>query len=478
MQLPSILSIAVLLGSVAANPLAQYYGKPPGYGKPAPSCPADKCFNSIKQKPAEAKVASAFCSQYIIRKPCIKTTMVKTTKTITTTSKTTVIPDKATSRATFAITPTPATVSPTCTTTTTAVEGTFTTERLFTYQGTPPAGGNQKRAAPTIPSMSGAGCGTGKPLTLKISSACSCLLGTAKTSVSTSTSTILTTVTVTSSTTEAAMTTTVSVSVPLDQVTSCQTATTTTTTFANGAGRTCGAAPPVAAYTTGRQISCTAPAPAGQTNYRFRIEGNTAEGTTFDGCIITGPENITTPSGGTHLCDGTNNNNNPTPGGTLTTAINDTGQQEGFGFDGSYSNQFRDFFITRIRDSAQTGSQYWGVLRDRVFTNAGGCQKQTVPGTEGLWAFDAFNANAFLNLDSQYAVVQPGAAVLVTVTQTDGNGSGNRPAAGATLAGATSDSNGIVLFTAPIQDGCYQYKAERSGAIRSQIFYLSVVSGL
>ncbi|KAH7024616.1 uncharacterized protein B0I36DRAFT_250514, partial [Microdochium trichocladiopsis] len=208
-----------------------------------------------------------------------------------------------------------------------------------------------------------------------------------------------------------------------------------------------------------------------------RIEGNNNEGTLFEGCITSGPANITTPSGGTHLCDGTNNNNNPAPGATLTTDIAAAGAQEGFDFDGTYSNQFQDFFIQRIGASAQTSNQFWGVMRDRVFTSAGGCQEQVIPGTEGLWAFDAFNANAFLRLSPAYQVVRAleTLSVTVTVTGTNGNGGDDYPVGGATVGGQTSDANGSVQIPVPLTPGCYQYKALRSGAIRSNVFYLTVL---
>jgi hypothetical protein len=89
----------------------------------------------------------------------------------------------------------------------------------------------------------------------------------------------------------------------------------------------------------------------------FRIEGEFE--TFYEGFILSGPANITTPSGGTHLCDGTNNNANPAPIVTGTTQINDAGMLCGFGFDGTYSNQFQDFFITTIGSSSSTGSKFW-----------------------------------------------------------------------------------------------------------------------
>ncbi|GAB7329384.1 hypothetical protein MBLNU13_g01169t1 [Cladosporium sp. NU13] len=118
--------------------------------------------------------------------------------------------------------------------------------------------------------------------------------------------------------------------------------------------------------------------------------------------------------------------------------------------------------------------EYWGVLRDLVFTPAGGCESYNSPG-EGLWAFDAFSKSYFLKLSSDYAVVKPGDTVSLTSFEVDGNGGVANPISGASFPGQTSDTNGNVTFTAPSTPGFYQYKAERSSAIRSPAFYLTVM---
>jgi hypothetical protein len=158
----------------------------------------------------------------------------------------------------------------------------------------------------------------------------------------------------------------------------------------------------------------------------------------------------------------------------LTTAIDVAGNLNGFGFDGTYSASFQDFFITRIADTSQTGSQYWGVLRDFTFTSRGGCQEYNSPG-EGLWAFDAFNKNYFLKLSSDYAVVRPGDTVSLTILAANPNNGASSPISGAAFAGQTSGADGSVAFTAPSTPGCYQYKAKRSDSIRSPAFYLTVM---
>jgi hypothetical protein len=154
---------------------------------------------------------------------------------------------------------------------------------------------------------------------------------------------------------------------------------------------TCGV--PVSSYTSGSITFANAAAAPAATNARFRIEGNDADGTIFEGCIAFGPRSVTTPSGGTHLCDGTNNNANPGPGATLTTQIDAAGKQFGLDYDGTYSNQFQVFFINRIGQTSSSGNQFWGVLRNRVFTSRDGCQESATNDDEGLWAFNAFAPN-------------------------------------------------------------------------------------
>src|SRR5438046_1493659 len=76
----------------------------------------------------------------------------------------------------------------------------------------------------------------------------------------------------------------------------------------------------------------------------IRIEGSKT--TIYEGPIQTRAENVTTPSGGNHLCNGLNGGTNPTPGATCTTALNDASKQAHFPFDGVFETAFDDFTIT------------------------------------------------------------------------------------------------------------------------------------
>lgn len=64
----------------------------------------------------------------------------------------------------------------------------------------------------------------------------------------------------------------------------------------------------------------------------LRVEG--LNRTIYEGPIRTRGHNITTVSGGTHHCDGTNNNENPTPGPTCTSALDDASRKAHFTLDG------------------------------------------------------------------------------------------------------------------------------------------------
>src|ERR1700753_4510546 len=77
-----------------------------------------------------------------------------------------------------------------------------------------------------------------------------------------------------------------------------------------------------------------------------RIEG--ANATLFEGPVESEGHDITTPSGGTHGCDGTNAGANPQPGDTMTATAVDAGSLTGVTIDGTFDGEFDDYFITRF----------------------------------------------------------------------------------------------------------------------------------
>lgn len=204
-------------------------------------------------------------------------------------------------------------------------------------------------------------------------------------------------------------------------------------------------------------------------SFNFRIEG--ATDTIFEGKVRVGPRTLTLPSGGTHQCDGTNNGANPSPGPASSGGIDVAGRLCDFGFDGTWSAAFEDYFITSIGGDTQTSTQFWGVLENFQFTPTGGCQTQQAEGSDGLWAYDAFNKAYFLDVQPRDAVVAAGQTVVFNVR----DGSTGVRVAGASFAGQTSDGVGNVVFTAPATPGTYMYKATRSDSIRSPRVQIVVV---
>ncbi|TDL28705.1 hypothetical protein BD410DRAFT_239413 [Rickenella mellea] len=191
----------------------------------------------------------------------------------------------------------------------------------------------------------------------------------------------------------------------------------------------------------------------------LRVEG--LDKTTFEGPIFTRGHNVTTASGGDHHCDGTNNGENPKPGPTCTSALDDASRRHGFTFDGTFFAEFDDFFITRIGPDTQTSTQFWGILLNFQFTPVGGCQQQVKFEDQVLFAFDAFNKQHFLKLTGP-KVAKAGHPVTLTVT----DGSTGTAISGATVDGHTSDANGKVTFTIA-KPGVHGFKAEKSDSIRS-----------
>jgi len=198
----------------------------------------------------------------------------------------------------------------------------------------------------------------------------------------------------------------------------------------------------------------------------LRVEG--AGRTIYEDLVLTRGHNVTTASGGTHHCDGTNNNENPFPGPTCTSALDSAGHKADFTFDGTFDPEFDDFFITRIADSAQTITQFWGILLNFQFTQVGGCQQEVKAEDHVLFAFDAFSKTHFLRLDGP-AIVRAGHAVQLNVTDgmTDEVIEGASVVASGHGAGSqVSDADGHVSFTFTSR-GVHNLKANRDDSIRS-----------
>lgn len=187
---------------------------------------------------------------------------------------------------------------------------------------------------------------------------------------------------------------------------------------------------------------------------------------------------MTTPSGGTHKCDGTNNGVNPKPGNTPTDALDTASKFAHFKFDGTFEAPFDDFFITSIGPDSQTATEFWGLLVNYQFTPVSGCQVETAKNDQVLWAFNAFNVAHFLKLagPNNTGTANRNQAFVVTVT----DGGTGQPVAGATVkiidggsGTATTDASGHATFT--LGRGKYTFKASAPVSIRSNAQKVQVV---
>jgi hypothetical protein len=118
---------------------------------------------------------------------------------------------------------------------------------------------------------------------------------------------------------------------------------------------------------------------------------------------------------------------------------------------------------------------YRGILDNLVFTPTGGCQYGAYPGSSILWAYDAFNANSFLEVSPASVTLTAGQTFTFSARAHDGNGNSS-PTGGVSFNKQTSDASGNVQFTAPTAPGTYRYKATRSGSIRSAAVVVTVTA--
>jgi len=122
-----------------------------------------------------------------------------------------------------------------------------------------------------------------------------------------------------------------------------------------------------------------------------------------------------------------------------------------------------------IGSSAQTSTEFWGLLVNYQFTPVGGCEFETKPDDNILWAFNAFNMQYFLKLEPESSTVKRGGSLQVTVT----DGMTGVPVAGATVDGVETDTNGHATLTFP-KAGNFEFKATKAGSLRSNAITVKV----
>src|SRR3954452_8449986 len=213
-------------------------------------------------------------------------------------------------------------------------------------------------------------------------------------------------------------------------------------------------------------LAC-APAFAAPTKVNVRVEG--AKKTIFEGAVTTDAHPVTGDNTGPHKCDGTNGGANPTPGPTVTGALDNASTKAGFSWDGSFDPSFEDFLVSRIGPDTQTSSKFWGNAVNGQPLQVGGCQFQVKRGQEVLWAYDMFGKKHILLLRG-FRKVRAGKRYAVKVK----DGQNGKPVAGAKVGGKTTNKKGIarLRFKKP---GVKRLKARRSDSVRSNQLRVKVL---
>jgi len=202
---------------------------------------------------------------------------------------------------------------------------------------------------------------------------------------------------------------------------------------------------------------------------KLRIEGKTS--TNFEGTVITTFHRVYANVSGQQNkyqlchCNGLNNDNNPCPGPTCTTALDDASKIHGFVFDATHYDTLDDLQITSIAGQTPGTNEFWVICRNFRPLSVGGCQQIVKKDDEVLFAYAATFGHAnptkhYLRLDG------PTSAPVgtVTLTVTDGGGAPIQGAKIKNLA-TNTDLNGETdaygKFAYSFQAGSYRLKAHK-----------------
>ena len=209
--------------------------------------------------------------------------------------------------------------------------------------------------------------------------------------------------------------------------------------------------------------TATAQAYAAPVTVGIRIEGE--EETIFEGTVRTDGHSIEQDASGPHPCDGTNAGTNPTPGPTLTSALDDT-----MAWDGRWSEGLQDFTINRIGTDATDldANQFWGYALNWKSAELGGCQQQVRSGDEILFAYDFFSKTHLLRLTGPRRVTS-GEPFSVRVT----DGQTGDPVRGAFIFDKRTNKRGRVRVTL-VNRGVLLAKAEKPDSVRSNTLPIRV----
>ncbi|MFC7862500.1 DUF4430 domain-containing protein [Streptomyces murinus] len=114
------------------------------------------------------------------------------------------------------------------------------------------------------------------------------------------------------------------------------------------------------------------------------------DGILFKGKIRTRGHDVTTATGGTHTCDGTNGGANPSAVPTPTAALDDAAHRRHFTWDGAWYASFDDYSVDTIKNVSGGASAYWNISVNGTPTPVGGCQFKLNAGDTVAFTWTAF----------------------------------------------------------------------------------------
>ncbi|MFB8076712.1 DUF4430 domain-containing protein [Streptomyces sp. NPDC056013] len=113
-------------------------------------------------------------------------------------------------------------------------------------------------------------------------------------------------------------------------------------------------------------------------------------GLLFQKKIFTWGHDVTTATGGTHKCDGTNGSAHATKVPTPTAALDHAAKRNGFTWDGTWYASFDDFSVDTVKGVNGGGSAYWSISVNGTPTPVGGCQFEIENGDQVAFTWTSF----------------------------------------------------------------------------------------
>ncbi|MEU8967242.1 DUF4430 domain-containing protein [Streptomyces sp. NPDC048491] len=142
------------------------------------------------------------------------------------------------------------------------------------------------------------------------------------------------------------------------------------------------------ALTATPALACPTPNPNAPVFVTVTVKGPNS--TLFNGRVRTKGHDVTTTTGGTHKCDGTNGAKNPAPVPTPTAALDDAAHQRGFAWDGTWYASFDDFSVDTVKNVSGGTSAYWNISVNGTPTPVGGCQLALKSGDRVAFTWTSF----------------------------------------------------------------------------------------